>query len=118
MLELNIIGIYFKATRGRGLVLNPPSELKIHFCADADFSGIYGGENSTDTALVKSITGYAITVYNSPVLLKSKLQIKTALSTMGVDIIAMAHRCKELFTIMDLVYLLRQPFGMHVVYLT
>ena len=45
-LALKRIGRYLKATSERGLVLNPPRELKIDCYPDADFAGMYGYENS------------------------------------------------------------------------
>ena len=45
-------------------MLNPTPELKIDFYPDADFYIIYGRNNSTDPACVKSRTGYAITFDN------------------------------------------------------
>ena len=63
-LVLKISVWYFKAARDTGLVLNPTPELKIDFYPDADFYIIYGRNNSTDPACVKSRTGYAITFAN------------------------------------------------------
>ena len=101
---LKRIGRYLKATRTRGLILNPTEDiLKIDSYPDADFAGMYGYEENTDPASVKSRTGYVINVAGCPVLWQSKLQSETALSTMEAEIIAMAHSCRELFPIMDMV---------------
>ena len=60
---LKRIGRYLKATRDRGLVLNPSGEiLKIDAYPDADFAGLHGHEKPTDPASVKSRTGYVITL--------------------------------------------------------
>ena len=85
--------------------MNPSKELKIDFYPDADFAGMYSHEKPTDPACVKSRTGYTITVADCPVIWQSKLQTETALSTMEAEIIALAHSCKELFPIMDMVEL-------------
>ncbi|KAL7537222.1 hypothetical protein ACHAXR_009343 [Thalassiosira sp. AJA248-18] len=53
----------------------------------------------TDPSCVKSRTGFIITVARCPVLWVSKLQTETALSTMEAEIIALAHSCRELFSI-------------------
>ena len=91
------IGRYLKATRDRGLVLNPSKVLKIDCYPDADFAGMYGHENSTDPSCVKSQTGFVITVANCPVLWQSKLQTETALSTMEAEVVALAHSCENFF---------------------
>jgi hypothetical protein len=94
--------------------LNPSKELKIDCYPDADFSGMYGYENSSDPSCVKSRTGFVITVTNCPVLWQSKLQTETALSAMEAEIIAPAHCCQELFPIMDMVSLLGTKVGLPV----
>ena len=94
---------HLKATRSEGLVLNPSSELKIDCYPDADFAGMYGHESNTDPACVKSRTEYVINVADFPVIWQSQLQMETALSTMEAEIVALAHSCRELFPIMDMV---------------
>lgn len=100
---LKRIGRYLKATRGKGMILKPSGDiLKIDDYPDADFAGMYGHEKVTDPSCVKSRTGFVITVANCPVHWQSKLQSETALSTMEAEIIALAHSCRELFPIMDM----------------
>eukprot|EP00804_Cyclotella_cryptica_P020131 CCRYP_014912-RA/>CCRYP_014912-RA protein AED:0.34 eAED:-0.30 QI:0/-1/0/1/-1/0/1/0/430 len=105
-LALKRIGRYLKATRDRGLVLNPSKLLKVDCYPDADFAGLYGHENPSDPSCVKSRTGFVITVANCPVFWQSKLQTETALSTMEAEIVTLVHSCRELFPIMDMVTLL------------
>ena len=111
-LALKRIGRYLKATRDHGLVLNPSKLLKVDCYPDADFAGLYGHENPSDPSCVKSRTGFVITVANCPVLWQSKLQTETALSTMEAEIVALAHSCRELFPIMDMVTLLGTRVGL------
>ena len=111
-LALKRIGRYLKASRDRGLVLNPSKLLKVDCYPDADFAGLYGHENPSDPSCVKSRTGFVITVANCPVLWQSKLQTETALSTMEAEIVALAHSCRELFPIMDMVTFLGTRFGL------
>ncbi len=94
--------------------MNPSKELKIDCYPDADFAGMYGYENLSDPSCVKSRTAFVITVTNCPVLSQSKLQTETALSTMEAEIIALAHCCRELFPIMDMVSLLGTKVGLPV----
>ena len=85
------------------MIFKPSSELKIDCFPDADFAGLYGHEKSNDPICAKSRTGFVIKVANCPILWQSKLQTETALSTMEAEIIALAHSCRELFPVMDLV---------------
>ena len=75
---------------------------------------MYGYESSSDPSCVKSRTGFVITVANCPVLWQSKLQTETALSTMEAEVVALAHSCRELFPIMDMVSLLGTKVGLPV----
>ena len=100
---LKRIGRYLKATRDKGLILNPSGELKVDAYPDADFAGLYGHEKVTDPACVKSRTGFLITVSDCPMVWVSKLQTETALSTMEAEIIALSHCCRELFPVCDIV---------------
>ena len=112
---LKRIGRYLKATRTRGLVINPSSDkLKIDCYPDADFAGMYGYEKPDDPSCVKSRTGFIINVADCPVLWQSKLQTETALSTMQAEIIALAHSCRELFPVMDMVHSLGPAVGLEV----
>ena len=100
---LKRIGRYLKATRDKGLVLKPSGTLKVDAYPDADFAGMYGHESVTDPACAKSRTGFLIAVSDCPMVWVSKLQTETALSTMEAEIIALAHCCRELFPVMDIV---------------
>ena len=102
-LALIRIGKYLKLTRDKGLIITPSENiLSIDAYPDADFAGLYGFERPDDPACVKSRTGFVILAANCPIMWKSTLQSKTALSTMEAEITALAHCCKELFPIMDL----------------
>ena len=118
---LKRIGRYLKATRDRGLVINPVCNkdgsadvLQISSYPDADFVGLYGFEKPTDPASAKSRTGFTILVADVPVLWTSKLQTETALSTMEAEIVALAHSCKELFPMIDMVGSVGPAFGIPV----
>jgi hypothetical protein len=84
-------------------VLKPSGTLKVDAYPDADFAGLYGHEKVTDPACAKSRTGFLISVSDCPMVWVSKLQTETALSTMEAEIIALAHCCRELFPVMDIV---------------
>ena len=85
---------YLKATRYKGLILNPSSDVcKLHWYPDADSTGMYRHEIPTDPDCVKS---------NCPVYWASKLQTETTLSTMEWDINDLFHSCRELSPIIDI----------------
>ena len=64
---------------------------------------MYGNEKIADPGCVKSRTHYIISVANCPVLRQSKLQSETALSTMELEVIALAHSYRKSLPIIDLV---------------
>ncbi|KAL7475553.1 hypothetical protein ACHAW6_001464 [Cyclotella cf. meneghiniana] len=47
------IGRYLKATRNKGLVLNPSGQLKVDAYPNNDFAELHGHEKVTDTACAK-----------------------------------------------------------------
>jgi hypothetical protein len=109
---LKRIGRYLKATRDKGLILKPSSSLKIDAFPDADFAGLYGHEKIQNPEVVKSRTGFLITVCECPVVWVSKLQTETALSTMEAEVIALSHCCRELFPVIDIVKELGDVVGL------
>ncbi len=91
------------------MVMNSSSNVcKIDAYPDADFAGMYSHEDQTDPAYAKSCTGLIITFAECPMFWQSKLQTETALSTMEAKIIALSACCRELFPIIDIVYLLTE----------
>jgi hypothetical protein len=109
---LKWIGRYLKATRDKGLILSPSGKLKVDAYPDADFAGLYGYELNTDPACAKSRTGFLITVSDCPMVWISKLQTETALSTMEAEINALAHCCRELFPVIDIVEEIGKTMGL------
>ena len=78
--------------------MNPNREIfNIDGYPDADFSGMCGHEKPTDPACGKIHTGYIIIFSYCPVLCQSKLQTETALSDIEIEIVALAHNCREFF---------------------
>ena len=60
---------------------------------------------------MKNSTVYIINFSGCPMLCQSKLQTETTLSTMEAEIIALAHCCSELFSIIDMTNLLGEEVG-------
>ena len=84
-------------------MLKPSGLLKVDAYPDADFAGLYGHEKATDPVCAKSRTVFLISVSDCLMVWVSKLQTETAFSTMEAEIIALAHGCRELFPVIDIV---------------
>ena len=93
------IGRYLKATRDKGLIMNPSENLILEFYADADFAGLWNVEDSNDPLSVKSRTGFIITLGGTPVTWSSKLQTEIATSTMHAEYIALSTGMRELIPV-------------------
>ncbi|KAL7457958.1 hypothetical protein ACHAWC_009470 [Mediolabrus comicus] len=112
-LALIRIGKYLKGTRTKGIIFKPSGGMfNINAFPDADFAGLYGHEHPADPACVKSRTGFVITIANCPIMWKSSLQSKTALSTMEAEITALAHCMKELLSIMNLAKMFAEHYDL------
>ena len=81
---------------------------------------MYGHKKINDPACEKSKAGYIITVADCLVILPSKLQSESALSTMDAEVVALANSCRELLPIIDMftslddaVGLSKYPTSMH-----
>eukprot|EP00956_Cyclotella_meneghiniana_P001084 scaffold1265_cov38-Cyclotella_meneghiniana.AAC.11 len=109
---LKRIGRYLKATLDKGLILSPSGTLKVDAYPDADFAGLYGYESNSDPACAKSCTRFLITVSDCPMVWVSKLQTETALSTMEAEVNALAHCCRELFPVIDIVSEIGKTVGL------
>ena len=98
---LQRIGRYLKGTLGKGLIFNPSESLKINCYPDADFAGLWNRDDKQDPHCVRSRTGYVICLADCPVLWKSTLQTKIALSTMEAEYVALSTSCRDLFPLID-----------------
>ena len=107
---------YMNSKGDRVLVLNPLTELTIYCHPDDYFPCIYGHNKETYPAYVNITTGYAINIYDFLIICQYKFQTKTVLLTIKEYIIAMDHRCREIFLMMDMVDILVQSLGMSIGY--
>ena len=98
---------YLKGTRNLGMVYHPDSiddqEIQLDAYVDADFSGLYGIEDSADPISSRSRTGFVFLLGNCPVVWKSSLQSLTALSTVEAEYIALSSAMRELIPLRRLV---------------
>jgi hypothetical protein len=94
---------YLSATRDKGMVMRPTGNLKLDCYCDADFAGLWGSEQPTDSSCAKSRTGFIILIGGVPLLWGSKLQTTIALSTMEAETNALCHSMRELLPIREIV---------------
>ena len=73
---------------------------------------MYGHKKLNDPACAKRRTDYINTVANCPVLWQAEFHSETALSTMDAEVIALAHSCRELLPIIDMVTSLDDVAGL------
>ena len=64
------------------MIIKPSKDLTLDCYADADVCGLFSSSDPNDPKSVKSRSGYVITLGEIAVSWGSKLQTKTALSTM------------------------------------
>ena len=84
-IALERIGQHLKKTAGKGLILNPSSDLHLDVHVDADFAGLWPHEDKEDPICVKSRTGFVVSLPGCPCIWPSKLQGMIALSTMEAE---------------------------------
>ena len=83
----------------------PSNELKLECYVDADFAGLYGIEDPSDSISAKSRTGYIIFFGNCPTLWKSQLQSEVSVSTLESEYVALSQ---SLRTVMPMQTLLNE----------
>ena len=93
---LKRIGRYLLGTKTKGLIMDPSESLGIEMYCDADFAGMHGYEHPENPMSVCSRTGYVICIAKCPVLWVSKLQPRTAMSTMMAEYIALSQGMRDL----------------------
>ena len=96
------IGLYLKGTSDKGLIVRSKGNLRVEMFCDADFAGLWGYENPTDPACVKSRAGWIVWLGGFPVIWGSKLINQLALSTMEAEYYAMSLSMRELIPFLDI----------------
>ena len=85
------------------MIIKPMNTINIDAYPDVDFAGLYGHEDNNDPICVHSCTSYVITVAGCPIFWSSKLQTKTATSTMEAEVIALGSCCRNLLAIIAII---------------
>jgi hypothetical protein len=100
------IGRYLKATREKGIVINPDKTAQVttfDCWVDASFAGDWHKPDATDNPLTaKSRTGYVIMFANCPLIWASKVQTEIALSTTEAEYVALSQSLREVIPMMQL----------------
>ena len=96
------IARYLKATKNKGIILDPKSKHGAVCYVDADFAGCWDKANSGSAEAVLSRTGFVILYANCPVMWCSKMQTEIALSTTEAEYIALSQSMREIIPFMTL----------------
>jgi hypothetical protein len=86
-----MIGCNLLGTRDKGLLIQPNGSLALDTYMDADFAGLWNYEDLQDKDCVQSRSNFHITLGDSPISWKSKLQTGIATSTMESEYIAISQ---------------------------
>ena len=111
---LKRIGRYLLGVQDEGLYFNSDGDLKLDCYVDADFAGNYNAAESDDGTTLRSRTGFVIMFGNIPVLWKSKVQTKIALSTMESEYIALSTAMRSLIHLRALLFEIKNHFKLSI----
>lgn len=87
---------YLHATKDKGMILKPTTDVTLNMFVDADFAGMWHKEYAELRDNLLSRTGFIITFCGCPVAWSSKLQTEIALSTTESEYIALSMAIREL----------------------
>ena len=95
---------YLVGTRKQGTVVKPTGKLDIKLYVDADFAGLFKHEAESDPDSARSRTGYILLLGGFPLIWKSNLQTKIALSTLEAEYSALSSATRALIPIRELLF--------------
>jgi hypothetical protein len=95
---------YLVGTRTQGTVVTPTGMLDIKLYVDADFAGLFKREHEADPNSARSRTGYILLLGGFPLIWKSNLQTKIALSTLEAEYSALSAATRALIPIRELLF--------------
>ena len=87
---------YLARTADKGMTLHPTGKLNLDCYVDADFAGLHRSEPDESPNSVRSRTGYLVKLGNCPLIWKSQLQTKIALSTVEAEYSALSQCMRSL----------------------
>jgi regulator of replication initiation timing len=95
---------YLVGTRTKGTIVTPTGKLDIKLYVDADFAGLFKREAPEDPDSARSRTGYILILGGFPLIWKSHLQNKIALSTLEAEYSALSSATRALIPIRELLF--------------
>ena len=101
---VKVIVRYLVGTRLKGTVVTATGELDIKLYVDADFAGLFKKEVESDPDSARSRTGYILLLGGFPLIWKSQLQTKIALSTLEAEYSALSAATRALIPIRELLF--------------
>ena len=101
---VKVIVRYLVGTKDKGTVVTPTGKLDIKLFVDADFAGLFKKEAENDPDSARSRTGYILLLGGFPLIWKSNLQTKIALSTLEAEYSALSAATRALIPIRELLF--------------
>ena len=95
---------YLIGTKDKGTLVTPTGKLDIQLYVDADFAGLFKKEHESDPDSARSRTGYILLLGGFPLIWKSQLQSKIALSTLEAEYSALSAATRSLIPIRELLF--------------
>ena len=95
---------YLVGTRDKGTLVTPTGKLDIKLYVDADFAGLFKVEAEADPDSARSRTGYILLLGGFPLVWKTQLQTKIALSTLEAEYTALSSSIRALIPIRELLF--------------
>ena len=95
---------YLIGTKDKGTLVTPTGKLDIQLYVDADFAGLFKKEHESDPDSARSRTGYILLLGGFPLIWKSQLQSKIALSTLEAEYSALSSATRALIPICELLF--------------
>ena len=99
---LKMIARYLAGTKDKGIIFNPTKDFKLECYVDADFAGLYGIEDDSDSTSAKSRTGYIVFLGNCPTIWKTQLQSEVSLSTLDSEYVALSQSLRTVIPMQTL----------------
>jgi hypothetical protein len=96
------LGRYLKATRHQGTILRPVKGKDMEIYVDANFAGNWDSNETWDQDTARSRHGYIISYVRCPIIWKSQLQTKTALSSTESEYTGLSYALRDAIPMMEL----------------
>ena len=105
---LKWLGRYLVGTRDKGTILKPDKTRELEVHVDADFAGNWDPAETEDRDTARLRHGYIISYAGCPILWKSQLQSKVALSSTESEYTGLSYALRDAIPIMNLLSEMKQ----------